>query len=115
MINNRIAEVRKKRRLSEKLLAAKIGMSLTGFRQAMDKNDFKSSTLIAISKVLNVNVSYLFGEQPNDETSIEPRERSIEKIEYQRKLDMAQMRINSLEIQLKLHNKIIFLLEQQKH
>ena len=115
MINNRIAEIRKKMRLSEKQLAEKIGMTVTGFRQAMSKNEFKSSTLITISKVLEVTVSYLFGEQPNNETSIELRKRSKEKIEYQNKLDIAETKIIGLEEQLKLQNKIISLLELQKH
>ena len=62
VINNIITEIRKKRKITEKELADKINMSLTGFRQAMEKDDFKASTLLLISKALDISIGSFFEE-----------------------------------------------------
>ncbi len=59
MIASKISQIRKIRKITEKELSAEIGMSMTGFRQAMANDDFKVSTLINIAKVLNVDIAYL--------------------------------------------------------
>lgn len=60
MINSKITELRKKKRITEKELSTYAKMSLTGFRQAMAKDDFKISTLLLISEFLKVHINYFF-------------------------------------------------------
>ena len=125
MINKRITEARKKIKISEKELAAKIEMSLTGFRQAMSKDDFKASTLILLSKALEVPVGYFFGETIANVTNGDNNNhtqtangfnisQSIGDKDCPIELKMALEKIKFLEEQLKLNSKIISLLEQQK-
>lgn len=62
MISKRITEIRKLKKITEKELSEKIGMSLTGFRQALANDDFKVRTLQKIAQCLNVDISVLLKE-----------------------------------------------------
>ncbi|MBQ3831779.1 MAG: helix-turn-helix transcriptional regulator [Bacteroidales bacterium] len=62
MISKRITEIRKLKKITEKELSEKIGMSLTGFRQALANDDFKVRTLPKIAQCINVEISFLIKE-----------------------------------------------------
>ena len=62
MISNRITEIRKLKKITEKELSEGIGMSLTGFRQALSNDDFKIRTLQKIAQYLNVDISVFLKE-----------------------------------------------------
>lgn len=66
MLSDRITHIRKLRKITEKELSSAIGMSMTGFRQAMSNDDFKLSTLLNIAKILNVDISYFIKEESTD-------------------------------------------------
>lgn len=59
MISEKITHIRRLRKKSERELSTEIGMSMTGFRQALAKDDFKLSTLLKLSKALNVDICTL--------------------------------------------------------
>lgn len=66
MLSDRITHIRKLRKITEKELSSAIGMSMTGFRQAMSNDDFKLSTLLNIAKILNVDITYFIKEESTD-------------------------------------------------
>lgn len=62
MIANKITQLRKLRKITEKELSAGIGMSMTGFRQAMANDDFKVSVLLQIASYFRVNITYFLSD-----------------------------------------------------
>jgi len=126
MISSRITAARKKKRMPERELASMIGMSITGFRQAMSKDDFKASTLTLLSKALEVPVGFFFDEK-QAEGSINDgnnnimqtangkniRQHAID-VGYKHKFEKAEDKIKGLEELIKAKDKIIELLEREK-
>lgn len=70
MLSEKITYLRKLRKITEKELSTGIGMSMTGFRQAMANDDFKVSTIHNIAKVLKVDVLYFFQESASYDRNI---------------------------------------------
>jgi len=62
LISKKITELRKLKKITEKELSEGIGMSLTGFRQALANDDFKISTLQKIAQCLKVDISVFLKE-----------------------------------------------------
>lgn len=60
MLAEKITHIRKLRKITEKELSSGIGMSMTGFRQAMANDDFKVSTLFNIADFLKIDIQYFF-------------------------------------------------------
>ncbi|MDR2836774.1 MAG: hypothetical protein LBV69_11410 [Bacteroidales bacterium] len=60
MISQKIIQIRKEKRVSEKDLARGIEMSITGLRQAMAHDDFKISTIKKIATYLDTDLKYFF-------------------------------------------------------
>ena len=70
MISNKIKILAKQKKLSLKEISEKIGMSDTGFLQALKRDDFKTSTLEKLSKYFHVPLLYWFKEQDRPENKI---------------------------------------------
>jgi transcriptional regulator with XRE-family HTH domain len=66
MIAQKITYIRKIKKITEKELSNGIGMSMTGFRQAMSNNDFKVSTLQKIADYLKVDIKYFIDDTINE-------------------------------------------------
>ena len=64
-ISDSINKLRKEKKVSQRELANKIEMSFRGLQVALDKDDFKVSTLEKIAKALQVDISYFFNEGGN--------------------------------------------------
>ncbi len=62
MKTNKLIDLLKLRKITQQELGDKIGMSKTALNQALQRQDFKTSTLEKIASVLGVPVSYFFDE-----------------------------------------------------
>jgi len=60
MDTKRLTDLMKLRKISQRVLAEKIGFSQTAISQALTRNDFKVSVLEKIANVLGVPVGYFF-------------------------------------------------------
>lgn len=66
MIANKIKYLLQLRKLSQEELAVEIGMTRNGLNQALSNDDFKTSTLLKIAKVLEVEPEVLFKPVPEN-------------------------------------------------
>ena len=124
MINNKITELRKKLKITEKELAEKVGMSLTGFRQAMAKDDFKVSTLTILAKILKAPVSYFFDETGRNvvsdnkviyaNTNGDNNNINLQLHDCVHKVRLLEVENEGLKNEIKSKDKIIKLLETKK-
>lgn len=73
MDTKRLTDLMRLRKISQRVLAEKIGFSQTAISQAINRNDFKVSILEKIAKVLGVPISYFF-EDEQSLTQIENKE-----------------------------------------
>jgi len=69
MIAQKIANLRKLKKITEKEISENIGMSMTGFRQAMANDDFKVSTLQKIADYLKVDIIWFFTKDSDQDSS----------------------------------------------
>lgn len=65
MIFSRLKKILKTRKITQKELAEKIGVSVTTINDLLKREDLKVSMLEKIAKVLQVPVSYFFDEECN--------------------------------------------------
>jgi transcriptional regulator with XRE-family HTH domain len=70
---NKLKALLHQRDISQKEMAEKIGMSEPAMSNAMRRGDFKVATLEKIAKVLNVNMSVFFNDDPVQNTFNEPK------------------------------------------
>jgi transcriptional regulator with XRE-family HTH domain len=68
---SKLKRIAKDKRMSIKELSEKIGMSETGFHQALNNNTLKVETLEKISDVLEVPIFFLFDSYNNEEHAAE--------------------------------------------
>lgn len=68
--SQKIEKLRELKKISQKELAEKIGMTVSGYQQAFYKNEFKVSVLEKISKELDVPVSFFFDDADSQNITI---------------------------------------------
>ena len=107
LVTSRIEDLRNKSGLNQVDFCEKIGLTKNGYKGALDRNDFKVSTLTAIADFFKVPIVYFFDEE--NETNI-GQENIVNEpsVNYglRRENDILRDRIKDLE-------KIIELLENK--
>lgn len=128
MITNKINELRVKRKNTEKEIAESIGMSVTGYRQALEKNDFKLSTLYKISEFLQVPITYWFEPEEKNNVYLDNQGSIINQSDVrgnvsvgsqsiqdmQHKIELLTQEIDGLKEQLATKNELIEVLKNLK-
>ncbi len=109
MISSRIEDLRNKSGLNQVDFCKKIGLTKNGYKGALDRNDFKVSTLRAIADFFKVPIVYFFDEENETITNQENlvNEPSVN-YGLRRENDILRDRIKDLE-------KIIELLENKSN
>lgn len=123
MYYKRLKEILEKKGITIKELAERIGYSEGGFHQSVKAKSFKISTFEAISKELDVPMTYWFAEHDQSATGIQGEERyhielithlqekvadKIEKIELQKKMiNQLEQIIDMLKDQISNQEKIL--------
>lgn len=59
-----ISELLKKKKMPQKDFCERVGLTDVSLRRIIERNSTKTETLERIAEVLNVPISYFFGEQP---------------------------------------------------
>ncbi len=112
----------KKKKVSQREISKNIGMTQAGFSKAILSGDFKVSVLEKIASFLEVPVGYFFDETTETTEIGKKMEGSqtnkVEKKtgnckEEQNEIEKLEIKIEGLEIQLKLKDKIIGMLENK--
>ena len=115
---NKLQDLMALRKINQRDLADMIEMSQTAISQAMNRGDFKASTLEKIAKALNVPVSYFFDESADEKKIIQNGNNNIvgghNSVSEDAKLKMCEKEIEYLKKQIEDKEKIIELLSTQK-
>jgi transcriptional regulator with XRE-family HTH domain len=123
MISSKIKELRKVNKITEKELSDYIGMTVTGFRQAVVNETLKVNSLKLIAEKLKVPVSYFFEDA---EPSIkEPgaiyqtangnnNQMSVGLNECRHRNELLKKEIEGLKKEMQLKDRIIGMLENTK-
>lgn len=111
MINNKIKNELKKRKVSYKELAQNINMSITGVNDLLKKNDIKYSTLKKISDYLGLPVTYWFDDEVKNVTiashnHINGNNNKIE-VQLTAEIERLKTEIEMLKVELRLKNELI--------
>lgn len=109
MISNKIEHLAKEKRLSLKEIGIAIGMTDTGFYQAMKRDDFKTSTLEKLSKYFKKPITFWFDDQQTLPINNEMNEPGVQYykecpncMHFEREFQLQQKVIDGLERELKL-------------
>ena len=104
-ISLKINDLRKIKQISQRELSTKVGLSLTGLQKALEKNDFKTSTLVKIAEVLGVPVGYFFeeGDEPPVTQNFNSADISMLKNEIKMLKKIIEQKDQMIEKLLNLH------------